>query len=437
MSAPDDYRLEELFLRYWDNALTDSQAMEFEQLLRSDPDARERFRLLSLQAVTAADLAAVNRVPEFARFADQQPAGRWSRRTVLRVLGGGLAAGLVTGIVGRQYWGSSRPVRMTGVRGAVRLMTEDGEAAAHNGGVIPPGATVSTAGFDSSVLLTCPDGTGVSLAGDSSLTVEGDRRLVLRRGNATAEVGPSSGDHAPIVLATAMASMTSQTGASLAIGHALSATEVGVREGRVTVSGPSGEPMGVVQQGELLTVRDDGDRKKQPLPPPPDNFALDLTRPLPDGWHIGTRDVTLAGPILRPAIYNDPYHRYTPMYQVRSDKQWLRGFFQLSPESDIRVRYRVSKPGPQSQIVICVRTTRLRDAATGVLEYNGAFSQARPGEWQTLSVRARDMLDNKHTPTFDAPWIGFLYIVNTYEEDLGLEIADFRVIGPGRPTAGA
>jgi ferric-dicitrate binding protein FerR (iron transport regulator) len=437
LSAPDDHRLEELFLRYWDNALSDSQASEFEQLLRSDPESRDRFRFLSLQAVTAADLTAVGRVPELARIPATRTPRHLSRRNVLRFLGGGLAAGLAAGVVGRQFWDDSRPVRMTGVRGAVRLMTEDGEAAARDGGVIPRGATVSTYGFDSSVLLTCPDGTGVSLAGDSSLTVEGDRRLVLKRGNATAEVRPPSGDHGPLVLATAVASMTSQTGASLAIGHVLTATEVGVREGRITVSGPSGEPMGVVQEGELLTVRDDGDRKKQPLSPTPAHFALDLTRPLPDGWHIGNRVDTPAGPVLRPAVYNDPYHKYTPMYQVRSDKQWLRGFFQLTPESVVQVRYRVAKPGPQSQVVICVRSTQLPNSATGVLEYNGAFSRARPGEWQTLSVRAREMLDNKHTPAFDAPWVGFLYIVNTYEEDLGLEIADFRVIGPGRPTVGA
>jgi hypothetical protein len=66
-----------------------------------------------------------------------------------------------------------------------------------------------------------------------------------------------------------------------------------------------------------------------------------------------------------------------------------------------------------------------------MLECNGAFAQARPGEWQWLEVKAADMLDNMHTPMFPAPWVGFLVIFNTYEADLGLKIAEFRVSGPG------
>jgi hypothetical protein len=65
-----------------------------------------------------------------------------------------------------------------------------------------------------------------------------------------------------------------------------------------------------------------------------------------------------------------------------------------------------------------------------VLECNGAFGRAKPREWQQLEVKASDMFDTVHAPKFDAPWVGFLVIFNTYRSDIGLKIAKFEVIGP-------
>jgi hypothetical protein len=65
--------------------------------------------------------------------------------------------------------------------------------------------------------------------------------------------------------------------------------------------------------------------------------------------------------------------------------------------------------------------------ASGVIEVNDAFVASRPGQWQWLEARPRDMLDTKEAPAFGAPWVGFLFIFNTYETDLGLRIADLRV----------
>jgi hypothetical protein len=62
---------------------------------------------------------------------------------------------------------------------------------------------------------------------------------------------------------------------------------------------------------------------------------------------------------------------------------------------------------------------------------------APAGGWQGLVVKAADLLANRHTPAFDPPWVAFLVIVNSFEKDLGLEVADLRVTRPGRPAAGA
>jgi hypothetical protein len=165
------------------------------------------------------------------------------------------------------------------------------------------------------------------------------------------------------------------------------------------------------------------------MPATPDEFAWDLTRPLPDGWQVGTRRRTAEGPVVEPEFWFDPYHQ-ARMSQIRSNKEWACGFFRLLPDSILRVRYWVDRPGP-SQMCICVRTARSRSADTGMLECNGAFAEARPRQWQWLEVPAQDLLDNLHTPTFGPPWIGFLVIFNTYEVDLGLKVAEFRVTRPG------
>jgi hypothetical protein len=101
----------------------------------------------------------------------------------------------------------------------------------------------------------------------------------------------------------------------------------------------------------------------------------------------------------------------------------------------VTVRYRVARPGP-GQVCLCVRTADVRCPDTGVLEWNGPF-EAGPagGAWRTLQIRAGEMLDNRHAPTFGSPWIGFLIIFNAYETDLGLRVAEFRVTRPG-PRAG-
>ena len=59
-ASPDD-RLDDLFVRYWDNALTPAELAELAERLRADPAERDRFRLLCLHAVAAGEQTAVAR----------------------------------------------------------------------------------------------------------------------------------------------------------------------------------------------------------------------------------------------------------------------------------------------------------------------------------------------------------------------------------------
>ena len=93
------------------------------------------------------------------------------------------------------------------------------------------------------------------------------------------------------------------------------------------------------------------------------------------------------------------------------------------------MRYRAERTG-RGQVCFCTRTADPRCPDTGMFEYNGGF-EATAGDWRWIEVRAPDMFMNKHAPQFDAPWVGFLVIFNTFETDLGLEVAEFRVTRPG------
>jgi hypothetical protein len=348
-----------------------------------------------------------------------------------------VAAGVAGAFFTRQYWlgDGSDPVHLTATVGEVTLKAAGGREVPFTGGPVPADAVVSTVGPSSSAVLKFADGSEVSLGGEAVAAVaDRGRRLNLLRGTLTATVPAQTAGGERLSVGTTEASCSRLGGAVLTLSRTLQATtEVGVQTGRAAVADAAGEPLEVVHSGEVLTVRADGRHHKGPLEPARAEFAWDLTRPLPEGWTVGVREVTADGPVVRPVRWFDPYHK-AEMYQIRSDHQWARGFARLVPDSAFRVRYRVDRPG-RGQLTVIVRTDTVSQSDTGVVECNGAFDGARPGEWQWLEVKAGAMLDNPHTPKFGPPWVAFLIIVNTYQEDLGLQIAALQVVPPA-PAAG-
>jgi ferric-dicitrate binding protein FerR (iron transport regulator) len=426
--TPPPARLHRLLVRYWDHTLSDAEAAELFAALKADPAARDLLRQFGLEAVAAADGSAVA-MPALAGAPPRRP----SRR---RWLGLAAAAAGAGAVALTRPWEAAPPagVVLAQVLGRVRV----GAAVATAGTVLRPGDTVSTEGVGSVALFAYPNGVRISLANDSVLTL-GDtvRQMVLRDGTATAGVPPQPAGADPFVLATTELSLDRPSGVVMSLGRAVRAwaTEVSVHHGRVDVSGPDGESLGDVRRGEVLTVRAGGGRTKESLADTPDEFAWDLSRPLPDDWHVGTLEADPV-PVVRPELWYDPFHK-TGMYQIRSDKQWARGLFRLAPESVVRVRYRADRAGP-GQLCFCTRTPDRQRSDTGMLEWNGTYlPPAAGGGWRWLEVRAGDMLGNPHAPKFGAPWVGFLTLFNTYEADLGLEVAEFRVARPGGPAPGA
>src|SRR5581483_829664 len=172
--------LEELFLAYWDDTLTDARAAELTRRLVADPQAREAFEAYCLTAVVAADLPAADAAAPADPPAPAPARRRWSRRRVLQFLGGGLAAGAAGVLVSRQFREEQRPqpgrdlsVRLGAITGDVALLTADGRRPPTHGPV-PPGSTVRTTGPNPSAVLFFPNGTNIALTGDSDATLSRD-----------------------------------------------------------------------------------------------------------------------------------------------------------------------------------------------------------------------------------------------------------------------
>jgi ferric-dicitrate binding protein FerR (iron transport regulator) len=395
------------------------------------------FEMCCLQAVIAGEQPAITSWADLPakKMAARRPARRWSRRQVLSTLGGSLAASLLAGFAGWHYWEehSKKLVRLSQVIGEVTLRAANGTILPLTS-IVPLGATVSTLGPVSSAVLSYSDGAGISLTGDSEITVgKGSGQLMLRQGGATADIGPRPLDAVAITVATTEATVGALSGVKLSMGRIGNATVVSVQQGQVNVAAATGESLGKVHGGELLTVRAHGSCRKEPMPVTPDQFAWNLFNPLPRDWHLGYRVQGPDGPYVVSEWWFDPYHQ-ARMCQIRSDNQWNRGLFRVFPDSIIRVRYWVDRPAP-SQLSIVVRTQSSADPVSGVIECNGAFARARPKEWQWLEVRGTELLDNIHRPRFAAPWVGFLVIFNTYKEDIGLKIGGFEVSRPEKVAA--
>lgn len=441
MKVSPDPRLDELFVRYWDNALSQAETDELETLLANDPVAREWFQILVAQTLVVAELPAGSVLtPETQPTASVLRRPRLSRRKVLTFLGGTFAASIGAGLLGHAWWRSSGEsaqtnrlqIRISESKGETRIHTADGQILPAEG-IVPPGATVATQGIGSSAILAFEDGSTVVLLSDSSLTIREKGQLQLHTGTASVELFPRA-DADRITLATALFTLSHVHATSVTLGLGAKSAEVAVYQGEVSVSAPTGEPMTVVRKGEMLTVRENGACSQQPTPMTPDRFSWDLTASLPAGWHIGRREVAGGTPVVRCEPYPDPYYNGTVMHQIRSDSRWARGLFSIVKGSTAYIRYRAKAASPKGQVCFCIRSKQAHCSDTGVLDYNGGFEACPKGEWREIRFTVESMFDwpNKHKPKFDSPWICFLVIFNTYESDVALEVAEFRIDSPGK-----
>ena len=434
--SPDDRRppprLEELFVRYLDGSLSGAELAELEARLAASTDDQDLFNEFCLQAAVVAEGFAAPLGDDLAKSAGR--ARRWPRFAAVAACLALAASVLVVMRPGQPETAptvADRTAVLARATGAVRVSGGAADDPGVAGAAVGPGRTVTTRGIDASALLVYRDGTAVTLSGDTEITLTGDagKRLYVRQGHLAADVRPQPSD-APMTIATPEAEVE-VVGTMLSVGRTPRRTEVGVQEGHARVSRPEGTPLLEVSGGECGVVDAGGAARKDRLPPTPDTYRWRTDRPLPPRWEVGCQtDDPTAGPtgrVIAPVLFDDPFiHR--KCWQVRSEAEWVRGLFLMHPDSRFRIRYRVDRPG-RGQLLTVVRPDPIGPdrRLCNVMLAPVPFEPAPDGGWRTLELTTADWFPEKQPPDYPLPWLAFLVVFNTYEDDLGLRIAEFAV----------
>jgi hypothetical protein len=415
-------RLDELFVRYWYDILTEAEATELTALLRDDIGAQSQFQFLSVQAIVAAEA-----VPLTAPAEVRPPL--MSRRRML-----GLAAGTAAAVgaavtllpVVRRQTGAVL-VQITG-----RVLIRSQQAVL--GMTLLPGDTIAVEGVDASAVFRCPEGSELTLTGGTEATLEatGKPQLVVHRGG----VGADLKDEAPgqITLATGDTSVAPSGGpARLTLDRSGPKTEVGVFEGRVRMSRRDGQTLFDVNQGEVGVVSPNR-VGKETRPVLTTNYAWDFTRPLPPDWQSGKLLATPEGPAMQAEYWSEKFT--PPSYAVAGPKSWTCGHALVYPDSVLRLRYRVKRRG-MVQVYFVVRPDPI-NGPTAMVFNIGMWTKVTPlGQWQTTEYVVSDLRMNMPWKvSFDPPWIAFQFGINSFKTDLGLEVSSLDIHRPAHPLQG-
>jgi hypothetical protein len=417
-------RIEELFPRYWDQTLNEGNWQELELLLDVYPEARATFQTLSLQAAAVAELA----VPTL-------PVPHWSRRRVLTYAGASLAASIAAGVsfLRSRNTPPSDAIELVSIVGNVEPLHRPGSRL-QVGSSVEAGITLRTLGDRSSAVLKFGQRGLLTLTGNTSIQITSANSLRLDEGTIAGEFSAAPPGQAAMLLGTLAAVLTIRDATNVVVNRHIGITDIGVQSGHMEVVSTCTTISKDVQTGERITVQDDGKQTVEKLRASPNSYAWNLQEPLPKGWAVGTRESFAGRSCVQTVAWPDPFHNKRMMYEIRSHQDWIRGFFQVYPESQIQLTYWVDEVPNAMQLVIVSRTSRSSRPECGCLDLQRVFVDSPTKQWVTITARADEMLDSDCPVTFGPPWIGFSVILNTYEQDCGLRVADFRVSRPGFPA---
>jgi ferric-dicitrate binding protein FerR (iron transport regulator) len=345
---PDDR--DQLLLRYLDGNLTAAEGDELDRLLESDADARSSLREMAMQAVSLADLAREQDLA--ARRTKPTPTAarpRWWSKGTLAVV-----VGLILLVSATTIWlsrGKVEAVTLAQLSGAVSWTAEGGQSQT---GLQPGdslrGGTLSVEGAASSAQLVFRDGTTIALCGDSELVLpsQAGKQLSLRRGSLSADVRPQPSSR-PMRIRTPTAEIV-VLGTRFYVSSQPVETAISVDAGKVRLRRLADERSVDVTQGQAATASLDVDQPLEaaPLPPIPSQWRQTFDQPPPSICHGKWQEANAAGPGRMRNIADFSVRRSdgTPIAAYTVNVRDKLGIATVSPDSVLRVRYRMANPRP-------------------------------------------------------------------------------------------
>jgi hypothetical protein len=387
-----DDELATLTAGYCNGTLVGEEQTRLERLLLDSSSAREFFRrYLALDAALhshggspAMQWLSMPPEPKPADSADDP------MTLYLWRFGGAAALSALLGLAAYFFWPTYDVVigNLEQISGDVRLFAASGEARALAAdGPIHAGDTIRTRGSDSSGVVAYPDGTRVTLLGNTSVTY-GDARaksLVVHEGTLAASVSPQPAA-TPMMVATPLAQME-VLGTRFLVEALAGRTGLSVSQGRVRlVRIRDGEAV-EVGDGEQTVVTEKSQLVVEDTPRRVATWEADFETGLPEGWSSGER-VTEGLPSGSKGGVKSARHVHpdgSVDYLVGTHHEWLSGLFQ--PEADSHVHFTFKVKGKNWFSVLFATRT----ADPNAPQYSGNYIYDHPpsveqDRWHEISI---------------------------------------------------
>lgn len=274
------------------------------------------------------------------------------------------------------------------ITGDVRLFAASGEARSVAADApLRAGDTVRTRGSESSTIVAYPDGTRLTLLGNTSVTY-GDGRtksLVVHEGTLAASVSRQP-SQLPMLIATPLAHIE-VLGTRFFVEALAGRTDLSVSEGRVrlvrirdgeSVEVPDGKHAVVTEQCKLVV---------QDLPPHTAAWEADFEGGLPEGWVSGEH-VTEGLPAgSRGGVKTAPFEHPDGAidYTIVTNDEWLSGLFTIEAKSHLHFTFKLRRTH-WFNVLLVTRTSDPRDPR---FSGNYIFNELRglaQDRWYTATI---------------------------------------------------
>jgi ferric-dicitrate binding protein FerR (iron transport regulator) len=389
----DELHFRNLVDFYCNGSLTDDEFAELEQCLLRNAAARERYRRsMSLESALRdfADRTADDWIAT--PLAVSRKAWRW------RAIAAGIALLLVAAWV--LYWpdgerpaADARSRNIVGVlrqlSGSVAVASSEGAVrTAQNGFELNSGDTIRTQDSLSAATVAYPDGTKVSLMGESSITLSGDvpKGITVHGGALFASVMPQPAEK-PMRIATHTASLE-VLGTQFTLATSTEETDVSVTEGRIRLTRSSDGNSMEVPAGRRIISNARSALVLEEAASPPDEWTEDFEGGLPDPWDAGklvatglpVESVAAVRAVRVPSGDGD-------VFEIATAHQWAHGLFAFHEDSHLHVTFKMRNPGWLNILIL----TRTADGGPPRFAGNYLFGEAgwwpeRADQWSTVSI---------------------------------------------------
>lgn len=389
-----------LVVRYFDDGLSEPEVSELNALLRADPECRRLFAEYSTRCTLIRETldaerrrpAAVKPSPRDSVPARHRPG--YKRRLLLTSVAGLLATAATLIIV---LWpalrgpeepravvvGTVEPasgdVRVIALDGQVRVITEKTE--------LRSGDTVRTEAVHGAAVVAYPDGTRLTLAGDTAVLCSGagGKSVVMHHGTLGASVRPQPAG-SPMTLETPAARIEVR-GTEFYCQALPDRTDVSVMRGSVRVVRTSDGTAVDVPEGKRVLAEARAPLAVEDIPQLLDTWDMDFEQGLPANMHrarFATEGLPRgskggASAIRANRVGEEDY------FEIASPEMWQQGLFAFHPDSHLHVTYKIEQP-KWVNVFIIARSAGPNGKHVGNYMFNDNEFFARPGKWRTVSI---------------------------------------------------